>query len=79
MARRTRDADTYSFNYAAVSAAVAASQSNGTNGTASYMPSPNENEDCLFLDVVVPKKIFDNAHSMRRRQMGASGAPVLVW
>lgn len=69
---------TNSFNYAAVSAAVAATQANGTNGT-SYMPSPLETEDCLFLDVVVPSKIFDNAHNVRRRQAGAVGAPVLVW
>lgn len=33
---------------------------------------PRVTEDCLFLDVVVPKKIFD------RRGTG-SGAPVLVW
>lgn len=33
---------------------------------------PRTTEDCLFLDVVVPKKIFDNAGS-------GSGAPVLVW
>ncbi|KAH6989796.1 Alpha/Beta hydrolase protein [Ilyonectria sp. MPI-CAGE-AT-0026] len=33
---------------------------------------PRVTEDCLFLDVVVPKKIFD------KRGTG-SGAPVLVW
>ncbi|KAM5357932.1 hypothetical protein ACJZ2D_015772 [Fusarium nematophilum] len=33
---------------------------------------PRTSEDCLFLDVVVPKKIFD------KRSSGA-GAPVLVW
>ena len=33
---------------------------------------PRTTEDCLFLDVVVPKKIFDNAGS-------GSGAAVLVW
>lgn len=33
---------------------------------------PRTSEDCLFLDVVVPKKIFD------KRGVG-KGAPVLVW
>ena len=33
---------------------------------------PRETEDCLFLDVAVPQKIFE------RRYQGA-GAPVLVW
>jgi carboxylesterase type B len=31
-----------------------------------------ETEDCLFLDVVVPRKIFDSRSSSK-------GAPVLVW
>ncbi|GME44628.1 putative carboxylesterase family protein [Neofusicoccum parvum] len=35
---------------------------------------PRESEDCLFLDVIVPQKIFDNAS-----QGNGSGAPVLVW
>jgi hypothetical protein len=35
-------------------------------------------EDCLFLDVIVPKKVFDGTRSrIKRRQ--SSGAPVLVW
>jgi cholinesterase len=36
-----------------------------------YLPpqDPQEQEDCLFLDVMVPKKIFDNAD-------GCNGAPV---
>lgn len=33
---------------------------------------PRTTEDCLFLDVVVPKPIFDTAEKDR-------GAPVLVW
>ncbi|EME40268.1 hypothetical protein DOTSEDRAFT_74915 [Dothistroma septosporum NZE10] len=32
---------------------------------------PRESEDCLFLDVMVPKQIFDNRNK--------SGAAVLVW
>ncbi|KAB8336748.1 hypothetical protein FH972_021057 [Carpinus fangiana] len=43
------------------------------NHTVQYPPrDPSETEDCLFLDVVVPKKIFQQARSY-------SGAPVLVW
>jgi carboxylesterase type B len=33
---------------------------------------PSQTEDCLFLDVFVPKPIFDRAGS-------GPGAPVLVW
>jgi carboxylesterase type B len=33
---------------------------------------PRTTEDCLFLDVVVPKKVFDNAGK-------GKGAAVLVW
>ncbi|KAH6677698.1 Carboxylesterase [Halenospora varia] len=35
-------------------------------------PGPTETEDCLFLDVVVPKKTFERAQN-------SSGYPVLVW
>ena len=34
--------------------------------------SPRTSEDCLFLDVVVPQKIFENKDE-------ACNAPVLVW
>lgn len=64
-----------SFNYTA--AVIAANAAAAT--TAPYTPSAQETEDCLFLDVVVPKKTFDNANNMRRRQAGMGGAPVLVW
>jgi carboxylesterase type B len=40
-------------------------------------PAPNESEDCLFLDVVVPKEVLNRAaqgYTGRGR-----GAPVLVW
>lgn len=33
---------------------------------------PRVTEDCLFLDVIVPKKVFD-------RRGTHAGAPVLVW
>lgn len=64
-----------SFNYTA--AVIAANAAAAT--AAPYTPSPQETEDCLFLDVVVPKKIFDNANNLRKRQAGTGGAPVLVW
>ncbi|KAH0543889.1 hypothetical protein FGG08_001790 [Glutinoglossum americanum] len=35
---------------------------------------PREDEDCLFLDVLVPKKILAEAG-----KTGCSGAPVMVW
>lgn len=37
-------------------------------------PDPTEQEDCLFLDVIVPQKIFVNA-----RKSNAKGAAVMVW
>ncbi|PVH86075.1 alpha/beta-hydrolase [Cadophora sp. DSE1049] len=42
------------------------------NVTSIPKPQPGESEDCLFLDVFVPEKIFD------ARQM-SGGAPVVVW
>lgn len=32
----------------------------------------NENEDCLFLDLVVPKSVFDN-------KANKTAVPVIVW
>jgi len=37
-------------------------------------PDPDEDEDCLFLDVVVPEKAFEKA-----KGNGRGGAPVMVW
>lgn len=34
-------------------------------------PAPLTSEDCLFLDVIVPKSIYDSC--------GESSAPVVVW
>ena len=39
-------------------------------------PDPRETEDCLFLDVVAPKKIFDARRKYAPRK---GGAAVLVW
>lgn len=36
-------------------------------------PDPREDEDCLFLDILVPKAVFDN----RDKKKGL--APVMVW
>ncbi|KAJ5638973.1 uncharacterized protein N7484_006835 [Penicillium longicatenatum] len=45
-----------------------------------YVPPKSNSqvtEDCLFLDVIVPKKIFDRSHG--NRSVSRSLAPVLVW
>ncbi|KAF1991501.1 carboxylesterase family protein [Aulographum hederae CBS 113979] len=39
-----------------------------------FPQDPRATEDCLFLDVVVPRKAFESAG-----QSNGSGAPVLVW
>lgn len=36
-------------------------------------PDPNETEDCLFLDVIVPQSVYDNKGN------NCSGAAVIVW
>lgn len=41
--------------------------------TSSVEKDPSETEDCLYLDVLVPKKIFDE------RSESKSKAPVMVW
>lgn len=40
---------------------------------------PEETEDCLFLDVMVPSKIFDSQLRHHSRGFTTRGAPVLVW
>jgi hypothetical protein len=56
------------FNFAAAEAALAAANLSST-------PDPRETEDCLFLDVFVPKHIFNNRSSAGK----GHGAAVLVW
>jgi len=63
------------FNYTAAVLATNAAAA----VAAPYAPSAQETEDCLFLDVVVPKRIFDNGNNLRKKQAGMGGAPVLVW
>ncbi len=54
-----------------VSAAGAAS----ANGSSTLPPQdPRTTEDCLFLDIIVPQKIFDRSGNKEK-----SAAPVLVW
>ncbi|KAH8660708.1 carboxylesterase family protein-like protein [Tricladium varicosporioides] len=46
----------------------------------SYMPGPikaGTTEDCLFLDVLVPKKVYDSNALDSNQKLG--GAPVIVW
>lgn len=63
------------FNYTAASATA---QAQIPALIAASQPDPRTSEDCLFLDVIVPKPIFDNANNMHRKRAG-TGAPVLVW
>ncbi|KFX96250.1 hypothetical protein V490_03445 [Pseudogymnoascus sp. VKM F-3557] len=42
--------------------------------------SPQMSEDCLFLDIMTPKKVFDNAKKGKKGPGKKSpGAPVMVW
>lgn len=45
------------------------------NGPNSAGANLTQSEDCLFLDVTVPKAIFDG----QSRGSAVGGAPVLVW
>lgn len=64
-----------SFNYTRSQEELAALLE---SGALSRPPDPRTTEDCLFLDVIVPKAIFDNSNNRHRQKQG-SGAPVLVW
>jgi carboxylesterase type B len=64
------------FNYTQAQSEVATAFAKNPNLT--FAKDPRETEDCLFLDVFVPKQIFDSAQS-RRKRMAGRGAPVLVW
>jgi carboxylesterase type B len=61
------------FNF---SAAIAALQASNSSAPA---PDPRTNEDCLFLDVIVPKPVFDAAKRYQKRGGKKQGAAVLVW
>ena len=51
---------------------AAAAQVNASAANVGKLVDPRTTEDCLFLDVHVPKAIFD-------AQGQGKGAPVLVW
>lgn len=66
-----------SFNYTALNQELQVALQNAP-------PTPQTDgratEDCLFLDVIVPKAVFDKANNpTRRRRRQAGGAPVIVW
>ncbi|KAI9869951.1 MAG: hypothetical protein M1823_008896, partial [Watsoniomyces obsoletus] len=61
------------FNYTQAEEQLQASLAAG-GGSAAATPAPGITEDCLFLDVHVPKAVFDSAQKNR-----GGGAPVLVW
>ena len=58
-----------SFNLTEAEAQISASSRSSPAPT----PDPNQTEDCLFLDVFVPKKVFDKRNTTGKR------APVLLW
>ncbi|KAL8702647.1 MAG: hypothetical protein Q9201_004172 [Fulgogasparrea decipioides] len=59
------------FNASAAEASIAAA------AAASPLPlDPRTTEDCLFLDVVVPERVFSQASNSTSND---TGAPVLVW
>lgn len=64
-----------SFNYTALNQQLQLALQNAP-------PTPQNDgratEDCLFLDVIVPKTVFDQANKRRRRRQ-AAGAPVIIW
>ena len=40
---------------------------------------PRVSEDCLLLDVMVPRRIFDNGTAPSAPRNSSAGLPVLVW
>ncbi|KAH9234942.1 hypothetical protein K456DRAFT_1771397 [Colletotrichum gloeosporioides 23] len=58
------------------SSAFREQQSANASTTPVRQPDPRTNEDCLVLDVVVPKSAFERHQSTN---ISGSGAPVLVW
>ena len=60
------------FNYSQAFAEYQAFLASLPTAAASEKPDPRTTEDCLFLDVFVPKAVFDN-------QKKGKGTAVLVW
>ena len=63
------DGNATAFNLTQAEAQLAAS----LRGAPTATPDPIWSEDCLFLDVFVPKKVFDNQNNTGKK------APVLLW
>lgn len=55
---------------------ASAPMTGSSNMAASVKVDPRATEDCLFLDLVVPKRVFARASNTTNN---TSGAPVLVW
>lgn len=66
----TENSTPWSLEHAEALLAADLLAANSSYGLASI--DPRASEDCLFLDVVVPQKVFDGAAS------GGNKAPVLV-
>lgn len=49
--------------------------------TAQLVPpqDPRVNEDCLLLDVMVPRQVFENSTTPSGPRNSSAGLPVLVW
>lgn len=75
-ATATAEGNAENFNYTAAN--IQAQLYLQTLGNLSTQPPVGESEDCLFLDVVVPKAVFDGAQRRYHRR-NTGGAPVLVW
>ncbi|KAI8186418.1 Carboxylesterase [Colletotrichum sp. SAR 10_75] len=58
------------------SSAFREQQASNASTTPVRQPDPRTNEDCLALDVVVPKSAFEQHRSTN---ISGSGVPVLVW
>ena len=52
------------FNLSQAEAALAASLVD----TTTHVPGPMETEDCLFLDVFVPKTVYDNRNNVTSKK-----------
>ena len=61
------------FNFSAAETAVKNASSSPV------VTDPRTTEDCLVLDVLVPKAIFDLGQQSHVTRSQTKGAPVLVW
>ena len=40
---------------------------------------PGQTDDCLFLDVVVPQQVYNNARALNASGIPSKGVPALLW